>query len=75
MALIFLEVFVYQFSILVLLVLFAPVCAALALVWFRVFLRPSPGTVRLGGLRSGSPLVVLVYRMAYPLVRVDFYPN
>ena len=27
--------------------------------------------VRLGELWSGSPLVDLVYRMAYPLVRVD----
>ena len=24
---------------------------------------------------SGSPLDDLVYRMAYPLVRVEFYPN
>ena len=24
---------------------------------------------------SGSPLADLVYRMAYPLVRVEFYPN
>ena len=31
--------------------------------------------VRLGGSWSGSPLVDLVYRMAYLLVRVDFYPN
>ena len=29
------------------------------------------GLVRLGGLRSGSSLVDLVYRIAYLLVRVD----
>ena len=31
--------------------------------------------VRLGGPWSGSLLVDLVYRMAYLLVRVEFYPN
>ena len=31
--------------------------------------------VRLGGSWSGSLLVDLVYRMAYLLVRVEFYPN
>ena len=40
------------------------------------FLRPSSrDLVRLGGFRSGSLLVDLVYRMAYLLVRVDLYPN
>ena len=38
-------------------------------------LRPFPRyLVRLGGSRSGSLLVDLVYRMAYLLVRVDVLP-
>ena len=48
----------------------------LALRFACGFLRPSSRDLVLpGGLRSGSPLVVLVYRMAYLLVRVEFYPN
>ena len=35
----------------------------------------SRDSVQPGGFWSGSPLVDLVYRMAYLLVRVDFYPN
>ena len=51
--------------------LFTSHCASLALGSCLGFLRPcSWDLVRLGGLRSGSPLVNLVYRMAYLLVRV-----
>ena len=38
-------------------------------------LRLAFGTCSAWGFRSGSPLVDLVYRMAYLLVRVDLYPN
>ena len=45
-------------------------------VAFRLRLsEASWDVVRLGGFRSGSLLVDLVYRMAYLLVRVEFYPN
>ena len=47
----------------------------LALRFACEFLRPFLGTCSAWGSWSGSLLVDLVYRMAYLLVRVEFYPN